>query len=174
MKHLLTAVAVVLIEVSACLAQTNHGSTNADRGPSASDVQLSIALTNKVIKRGSNVALAARIRNCSTNTVAVGFGYAPVYAFHVKLVDNSGKEHDPIHYYHIRPVNANGPLRNINPSDTFEINIPIMNVNTALKPGMYSFKAKHLLFIQRNAKTDLTNRPDQIEVFSNLLQVRIE
>ena len=75
------------------LAQQCYPQQASTWGPVACGTQISIAITNGNVKIGSNVTVAASIRNSSSNVVSLAISYEPLEDFVVTLRESSGTEH---------------------------------------------------------------------------------
>ena len=138
-------------------------------GPDMVGIQMSIEVTNTLLKIRSDFVLRARIRNSSTNDIAIGIGYEPVYAFNIELIDSSGKSHEP------NPAPGKTVMGNrfmpIRAGKTFEEAVPIFGLNPGLHPGHYKLRAKRRIFSWRDGKVEI---PSKTEIISNSLDVDVE
>src|SRR5208283_4386376 len=93
-----TIILLVAIGANPCLAQNNTVDA-ASWGDSVQDVQLSIAMTNRVFQIGSSSVVTSVTRNSSTNAITIDIS-APTVNFDVLLISDTGK------LYHITtPLN---------------------------------------------------------------------
>jgi hypothetical protein len=153
--YLLTVFASII-----CAAQTN---TTTNWGEPVCGVQMSITTTNNVIAVGSTIVLHCRIKNSSTNVVAMGSTGQPIYDFNISLVDSSGKLHDlrPKDKFP-RPFFMN-TLIGINSGEIYECDIPL-RIDSDIPAGNSKFKVTRSISIQKK----------WYALISNLLEIQIK
>jgi hypothetical protein len=134
---------------ASCLAQSIQIQNRAISDGEAPEVQLYIECTNATAALGSKLVIIARIKNSTTNTIAIPMALDPIYDFNLEIIDNFGVRHSPMIKEPIRMVGGNH-LMQIKPLGSFETAICIHKLNPSLRPGAYRFSATHSLFTRSN------------------------
>ncbi len=146
-------------------------STNPDDwGRPVHGVQFWVALTNRTLIRGSPTESMARIRNSSTNAVAVWVDWVAFYQYDIKLADRSN------HLYSLVPRQMGHPggggFKRIGPGETFQERVPIESVDPDLHQDGYRLTMKKAIFpLATGLKADIEAR---FEVEAPPVPVRVK
>lgn len=161
--------AIILAFFSAILAEKSCAQSNTNWGESVEGMQMSIALSNNVVKVGSTVCLQCLAQN-STNGIIIIVG-DPNLDMQIILADESGKTYDLSRFPGggDRPGRDTGGLRS---GETEKYIIPI-SITSNVHPGLYRLKA-HLTL---RVGTEDSNHKMIFrfpKVFSNSMEVQIK
>jgi hypothetical protein len=138
-------------------------------GPAVNSTQMSITVSNPVVVAGSNATLTVRIRNSSTNNVAINDTGAKLYDYDVALVNSAGKVRDFTPKEAIRVMLHNTWIY-IRPDSIHEDTMTVP-IDSNIEPGRYTFVVKQLVLPRVNDKLDKDGR---YQITSNLLEVQVK
>ena len=139
-------------------AQSNGLSEATHWGESVQGVQLSISMTNRVVKTPLSTAITAVTRNSSTNDIRVQISF-PMEFFDVVFTNDAGKSYDVITPSLIRGLREFGALK---PGEQRSDSIPL-TFSEDIEPGDYTLKATR----------SFTLKGQEFPLVSNSLKVRI-
>jgi hypothetical protein len=134
MNKKLAAICFTIFGIGLCIAQTNFQAIT-NWGTSRSGVQLSIALTNNLIIASSETTLSVKIKNSSSNNIAL------MDDLTVYLKDKSGNEYmikSPV-LFHLERI-----VENIKSGEIRNWSIPL-TVGKDIQAGDYTLKAARKL-----------------------------
>ena len=148
MKHFLSTLLVIFGVISG-LSQTNNPATSiSSNSNTVSVVQISITMTNRVMRHNVPTALQCQIQNSSTDSVAMQYTGEAQYDYAIVLIGSSGKSYDlgPKNRS-LRPIFMNA-LVAINPGSVYKCDIPI-SVDNNIPKGAYKLKVCRRILIQK-------------------------
>ena len=127
-------------------------------GESVQGVQLSISMTNSVVKTPLSTTVTAVTRNLSTNEIRVDIAFLTVF-FDIILTDDRGKL-----YHVITPVLVRGPreIVPLKPGEQRSDSIPV-TFSEDIEPGDYTLKTTR----------SFTLKGQEFHLVSNPLKIRI-
>ena len=157
---------IITLGANLSLAQNNTVGA-ASWGDSVQDVQLSIAMTNKVYQIGSSAIVQSVTKNSSTNVVAVDVSF-PLASFDVALTNSAGK------LYHVvsTPAAIAYPtvLKTLNPGEESAESIPV-TFGENIEPGDYFLRATRHFGLSE--ASDIHSREGMFTLESNSIKVQI-
>ena len=139
--------------------QTNPAPAVTNWGDSVSGAQLGIALSNKTVSAGTNIAMTCWVKNSSTNLI--GFQRRTIPEFYAVLTNSSGSFYE-LTKDHEKAFFVSRMMDGARPGETRAFDITLA-FGADIKPGIYK------LFVRRIIHAD--NKWQ--DLLSNVLEIQV-